>query len=344
MVVKRNSSIDEVVVKNPRRVKKRLNPIEGAMDSLFVTCANFEERCTHAPRMMFSEYWTQSSVICSTAEYARKGHSFEYSKEIRGHLKIHSKSEPQDVTLDLDHPIRFIRDFESKLIAMARDHSQNVTVDITAFPHEELLMLLNYLDHYPKRRNIRLLYSEPMSYATEEDDEESCWLTRGVRSVRPIPGFCGIQYPQLSKLLVVILGHEGERTQITLRRHQPDKVFLIGQGTKQFHSGLDKIANRENEKMIAQLGREAWKAELPAHGVVETMQTIAQIFYENRYSYNIFIAPNGTKLQAVGTYLAARKLLELQVTYAIPALYNWEKFSTGTGPMWEFTLDPDRET
>lgn len=330
-------------MKNPQPIHGSVDPIEGAPDSLFITCASYEERTTVGARRLSPEYRVQQSIIFRAAEYKDKGKAPKYFEDICERLRDCSDDTPGEVTFGIEKPIDFIREFERRLntCKKAKSSLRNVTVDITTFPRQELLILLKHLDHHPNRGNIRLLYAEPERYASEEENKEDRWLTRGVRSVHSIPGFSGIQYPQLAKLLVVILGHEGERTHITLRRHQPDKVIFLGQGDAQYHAGLKEIAQRENQDMIAQFSEQCfWNSSLPARGVLETKMAIERIFQNHRHTHSLFVAPNGTKLQLIGTYLAARKILELQVTYATPALYNWQKYSTGTGPLWEISLEP----
>ena len=91
--------------------------------------------------------------------------------------------------------------------------------------------------------------------------------------------------------------------------------------------------------MISQFGAESfWKNSLPAHGIDETRTEFADIFRLYRSKFNLFIASNGTKLQLIGTYLAVRDYLEVQMTYACPAVYNWQYYSEGCQELWEIEL------
>lgn len=325
-----------------QRASEHIDPIRGTCDSLFIVCASYEERTTAGMNRLSSDYRTENAVICRSAEYKDKGGAQQYFRKIRNHLQSCSESEPIELVFGVEEPIHFARELDRQLSYMKGAlPPRAVTIDITTFPRQELLMLLKLLDNYPDRGDIRLLYAEPQKYASEKRNEPKGWLTRGVRSVHAVPGFCGIQFPQLAKLLVIILGHEGERTHITLRRHQPDKVIFVGQGDEQYHEGLKNIAEVENQNMIGEFGAKCfWPSRLPARGVLETKQEIERIFQQYGDTHNIFIAPNGTKLQLIGTYLATRNLVELQLTYASPALYNWKNYSTGTGPLWEMRLEP----
>jgi hypothetical protein len=321
-------------------VQDSIYPLDGTSDSLLVTCASYEERSMLTIQRLAAQYRAEHTVLCCALEYREKGKTPRHFDLIRKGLTPLSDDEPEELFFSVEDPIGFIRDLAGRVSRqLTSSPFRSVTIDITTFPRQELLLLLKYFDSQVKPGNLRLLYGEPKSYATEAPRKQDRWLTRGVKSVHAVPGFCGIQYPQLSKLLVIILGHEGERTLITLRRHQPDKVILLRQGEKQYHAGLSEIADGENRNMILQFGERCfWERRLPAHGIWETREELERIFQSHRYRYNVFIAPNGTKLQLVGTYLAAREFSELQITYATPALYNWGKYSSGTGALWAVRL------
>lgn len=327
---------------NPTLIDASVWPIQGDHDSLFICCSSYEERSTLGVRRLSAEYRADRSIICYAAEYADKGRAPEYFEELSRRLASHSRTGPDAVRFGIEDPLGFIRMLEETLgDVRGADPFEAVTLDTSTFPRQELLLLLRYLDSRPVRGQIRLLYGEPAKYATEEDSPEDRWLTRGVRSVHSVPGFGGVQFPDRRKLLMVILGHEGERTHICVRRHQPDKVVFIPQGEEQHHSGLREISERQNEAVTSTYGKEhIWGIGVPSRGVAETAKSIATIFQNHRYSHNMFVAANGTKLQLIGVYLTVRRFPEIQVTYAAPAVYNWKTYSTGTGPMWELHLEP----
>jgi len=327
---------------NPIPTDNLISPIDGRCDSLFICCSSYEERSTLGVRRLSPEYRSDYSFICLASEYERKGKAPQYYEEIRTCLETACQQKPQTYRFRIEDSIGSVNTLDRQL-GRLRDENplRAVTIDISTFPREELLLLLRYLDNHVNRGQIRLLYGEPAMYATEEAAIEDRWLTRGVKSVHSIPGFGGIQFPGRPKILVIILGHEGERTHISIRRHQPDEVILIPQGQQQHHEGLRQISERENQRIVRLYGKERlWSTGLPSRGVTETSTVVSEIFKQYRYSHNVFIAPNGTKLQLMGVYLVARQVPEIQITYAVPAVYNWEKYSSGTALLWEMALEP----
>lgn len=323
-------------------VDKAVIPLKEDHDSLFIACVSYEDRSVLAARKLSADYQTDSVIIFQSAEYRNMGKTPEHLQELLEILRNRSSSKAQELVFSIHKPTDFLGKFREVIYGLAENNPfRAVTVDISTFPRQELLVLLRFIDMHPKRGIVRLLYAEPRKYATEETIADEGWLTRGVRSVHSIPSFGGIQLPQRFKLLVIIIGHEGERTHITLRRHQPDKVILIPQGKEQHHPGLRQIAEHENNQIISVYGPDClWKYGLPSRGVTETEQVIKEIYQQHRYTHNMFLAANGTKLQLIGAYLACRLIREIQITYAVPALYNWQKYSTGTSRLSEMILEP----
>lgn len=325
----------------PYTVDRVSTVIHGSSDSLFVACSSFEQRAIGAVSKLSKKYQASRALICYSIEYANKGRAKSILRTLQENLAESCRQRPELLSFAIEEPIRFVKDLDKKFLKLGLERNSGpITVDISTFPRQELLLLLNYLRHRAHGRTIRLLYSDVERYATELHRGENAWLTRGVRSVNAVPGFCGVQYPQLSKLLVIILGHEGERTHITLRRHQPDKVIFLSTGESRFRPGLKNICDQQNTRMIEEYGDQCfWPNLLPSHGIAETEAELRAIFNKFRYSHNVFVAPNGTKLQLVGTFLASRIFVELQIVYAVPVLYNWQKYSSGVGHLWEYVLE-----
>jgi hypothetical protein len=323
-------------------VPTKVVAIDEKVDEVFICCNSFEPRTTSAARELDPKYLASRAIICRGDTYLDKGKTAAHLEFLTQTLRKRSREEPVELVFQYGNPVHFIQQFDQHFrSAVSSCRTANVTVDISTFPRQELLLLLRYLDRQPSRGEIRLLYGEPQKYATELRDPSKAWLTAGVKSVRAVPGFCGLQSPQRRKLLVLVLGHEGERMQITLRRHQPDRVIFVTQSDQQLHGGLREIVDRQNARLLEEFGSETiYRQSVSATGVLETRDALLALFSEYRHEYNLFFALGGTKLQLVGGYLAVRTFDEVQITYATPAVYNWKYFSSGRGPLWEARLPP----
>ena len=201
--------------------------------------------------------------------------------------------------------------------------------DITSFPRQELMVLLRLL-RLLAGSPVQLLFSEPHQYGTEKPKG---WLTRGVKSVQSVPGFGGIQPHGKKKLLLMLLGHERERAAITFKRHQPDRTIVAFTESKR-HPEWVEIARQQHLGLAAEAGVEVYPYALNPRRVAmitELVSAVAKKFDETHY---LVVAPLSTKFHTVGVLLAAEKDRRIQITYAVPSLYNYKKYSSGTGRLW----------
>lgn len=321
-----------------RQLDGLIHPIRGKKDSLFVACTSYEERSTAASTRLSDAYSVARAVVFRSKEYAEKGSNPENFRSIVRAVAGRSTSEPCVIDFEIGEPMHSLYQFQTRCEEWnEEDPIVDATVDISTFPRQELLVLLRVLDNLAHRPMIRLLYTEPQEYATER---AGGWLTRGVRSVRSIPGFGGVQPPSKKKLLIISLGHGTERTAITWKRHQPDDTILIAPHPGYRDSLTFKLQNRHPLLFGIVENTQLLYRAVPARGIDEMCELIVELRRNYHESHFLVVAPLGTKLQTIGIYLAARLHPDVQITYAVPAIYNWKDYSAGVGPMWEFYLQP----
>lgn len=314
------------------QLKGRIKPLQGAGDSILIACASYEERSTAVARRLSDKYKAAHVLIFRSKEYSEKGTTPESFQFLWDKLGGICTSDPYLIEFCLEHSIPPLVEFENYCRELqASSPIESVTIDITTFPRQELLMLLRVLDGLPVRPKIRLFYAEPEKYGTET---VGGWLTRGVRSVRTIPGFGGVQPPSKKNLLIMFLGHEEERAAITWKRHQPKKTVLIVPDPS-YRGELDGIVEKTHKPLFAKLSPTEFYPSISARAVDEAERAILDLWEKYHESYFLVVAPFGTKLQTLGIYRAVKQKKDIQITYAVPAIYNYANFSFGVGPIWE---------
>lgn len=310
---------------------------------IFIGCASFEERC-QASLLDTSENYSPISVILMfSEEHIKKGQTKEFLNSMCQAANIFSGKNPKLIGFDLASPRQSVDDIRSTLEDFKRNYPMfRLTLDITTFPRQVLFLILREIRKLVPIQNLRLLYSEPKHYGTEKDGG---WLTRGVKSVVTMSGFGGAQDPLFKKLLVIMTGHEGERSYIIWRRHQPEMTVFMPQG-EPYHKGLNGIAEKENSLLKAILGDVClYTRKLSARDVDGVYLELERIFVKYAHEYYFVVAPMGTKMQALGIYLFAESRPDVQITYAVPIHYNYNDYSSGVGHKWEIrNLDPYLKT
>ena len=307
--------------------------IHSAKDeSLFVACASYEDRSLATIQNLSDDYRVAHATVFLSKEYEKKGKTPEHFKLIKERIQAACNDEPNVIRFGIAHTIQSM--FEFQCLCQRWESSaqiQSITVDVSTFPREEMLLLLRVVDNLPNHPAIRLFYAEPQKYGTEEKEG---WLTRGVKSVHSVPGLGGIQEPGKRKLLVIFLGHESERAAITWKRHQPSETIVIVPDPS-YRSDLNGITEATHQLSFIRFWNASQSCRVPARGIMETEQAVLDIWKKYHDSYYLVVAPLGTKLQTLGIYRAARIKPDIQITYAAPVIYNFESYSKGIGPIWE---------
>lgn len=210
-------------------------------------------------------------------------------------------------------------------------------IDATTFPKDRLWLTLDYLKI--SRPDVRLivLYVEPDAYNTEIVPDGAGWLSAGVKRVSAMPRFNGYQHSNRPTLLTVIVGHEKERMQITVRNIEPQKLVLIEQGAQQHGTSSPTLPS----ELAAYIGADfshvidvekRYSAGSRDHmAVYDAIVDISRRFSDE---YNIVVSANGTKLQSIGALMACRENRNLTAVYTEPQIYNDESYSKGSGATW----------
>lgn len=216
---------------------------------------------------------------------------------------------------------------------------RTVIVDASVFPKDRLWMVLDYFKRTNSGGNLFVAYTEPLQYSTEIGADG--WLSKGVKRLIRVPGFNGHQNPSKRALLVLIVGHEKERMQITIKNLEPHKVVLVGQGWQQhgdatphFPQLIGKQLGMENAGLVDLTG----SIEVGSRDYRATCFAIQSIYEKYKDEYNIIVAGNGTKLQSLGALLACQNNRSLAAVYAEPQVYNARNYSIGTGSSWMLKL------
>lgn len=310
----------------------QIQPASGAGDSLFITCASYEDRSTAVVERLSGAYAASRAIVFFSGEYAEKGNTPINRGRIMRMLREAARGRVQEIEFCMSQPIPPMARFEELCRAQHDSSSiESVVVDISTFPRQELLILLRVLDNLPRRPIIRLFYAEPARYCSEGSGG---WLTRGVKSVRTVPGFGGIQHPGKSNLLLMFLGHEDERAAITWKRHQPRKTIVFVPNPN-YRAEMNGIVERTHHLLFTKISDTDVRTTLAARSVEGTEQAILEVWEQYHDSHSIVVAPLSTKLQTLGIYRAVRSKKDIQISYAVPSIYNFMNYSEGVGRIWE---------
>lgn len=298
-------------------------------DTFLVTCASFEERCLGVPQRLSKRF------------QFKRGYVFVYddpSKKREQNLKklgilLTPKGRFERISTSENDPLPAIGRLYIELKSFKEKaelaHS-TITLDISTFTKRHLLLLLKSLDDLGLWNNLRIFYTEPKKYITNL----YLPMSTGIRAISPISCFISNSSPNLSLLLIIFLGYEGDRARAIYDSLDPEDTILIIPKPA-YHEEWENKTEKMNRSLIRMVGE--GKVET-AHSidpldVSHLLQRIKKRFNPNKWRWAI--VPLGTKPQALGLYSFWRKYPgTFSIIYAQPLKHNERFFSTGIGRTW----------
>jgi hypothetical protein len=286
-------------------------------DDLFIVCASFEDRTTSATSSLANNYAAKRAIIYFNAEFMEYSKTKDNLEKIQVSLRKHC-SNIQTVEGSLNDAQKQFSALKKRILECGFGEIQRVTIDVTSFNREALLVLMALLrNNYPSAL-IRVLYVSPMSHGD--------WLSQGFREVRNIIGFPGLQRPSRPTVLLALSGFEPDRVKKLIDEHEP-RLVLLGLGdppTKKIFLGR----NYEEQKTLL-VRQDVERFEFPANSINGCASKLEEVVQKYINDYNIILAPMSTKLSTLGAYLMVERHPDIQLTCCIPGQYNMDGYSKG---------------
>ena len=328
---------------NSTKIKKgiykidKINPVrQDKPDDLFICASSFEERCREVPsRLTISSYKTSYSIMFNYYGGRRQALRLFNRTKILDYLSLVTTNKPvKQINCDRVEPL----DGMEKLVDIfnkisLKQKGMVVTIDISTFTKQYLLVLLRKIESLLEPDYIRLLYTEPGVYGKGEFKR----LSFGVKSAVVVPGFVGKEVEGGNLLLVVFLGYEVHRTLAVIEKYEPDLLIAVV-GNPPYYEGWKEFSIKAHQYLLSK--PDVLKYEMPAREpniVRDELIKILKDFYKD--FPNIYISPTGTKLQTVGIYEFVRRYQMTRIVYAIPKDYLERYYTIGSGEMWEYYLN-----
>jgi len=298
---------------------------EGSSDDVFLTCVSYEDR-THTIIDSFSEEYEAEIGIIYINEELLSDDGYDSEKiqnnleEAEEEMSLHCedirviRGKQQDVKIQLNT-------LKENLANIGKSSQISVTLDITTFTRETLLIVLNILRSKDEEVNTRILYVSPEDYGE--------WLTRGHRKVRNIVGFAGTQEVHNPTLLVILFGFEVDRAINIIEEYEPSKL-LLGVGDSPTAEEFLRRNLEEKKSMKLELNRqETDEFRFSANSISECEEALRNQLSNKLDKWDIILAPMSTKISTIGAYRFVQDHEDVQLAYCLPAEYNSEGYSEG---------------
>lgn len=312
-----------------KEISNRIRTIENNRDDIFIVCASFEERTTAVVEKLDENYRVENSFIF---KYDEKNRTNLRDKNCETLIKVLERYSESASPVFCNHhdPLDGINKFQE--LCKIKDivfKNKNITIDITTFTKQYLLVLLKFIE-VQKPKSVRLLYTEPEDYSIKWEKP----LSHGLIDIVSVPSYGGHFYSEKEILLILLLGYEGDRAYGIWERLAPHKtIILIGRPS--FKDSWEGRIEEFNKKLISKLSKDSIEY-IPTLDPFTVGKSLDELINQFKQKFNIAISPLGPKPQVVGCYLSVRKYADVQVIYAIPKFHEEKYYSKKVGRIWEY--------
>ena len=220
----------------------------------------------------------------------------------------------------------FIADFEDS----------SILIDTTGLKHPFIFYLLKILKEDNKPKNLFLGYTEPKSYNYTKDDFQFN-LTERFCSNQSIPGFLRQQNAKKQRVLVALMGFEGNRFNKVYEEIKPDLGYtyaVVGfptfqPGWQYYVYGMNIDALRSS-KSFSNITRAS------ADDPFDVYNEISKIFDQNK-TKEVVIAAIGTKPHSIGAAMFSLVENGVRLYYDFPSITKTYR-TTGVGQCHLYNL------
>ena len=297
---------------------------------LFICSSSFEERSLSVANHIDITSVKKALIVANInlQEYVG-ANTNNLANKFKGKAKI--------VETSTEDPI-ITADNISKNIADAID-AKTILLDITAFTHESLLILLRLLQLHCPSAKITGVYASASAYSAD-DDVKHKWLSRGIGEVRSVLGFPGNIVPSRNTHLIRIVGYEHERAAGIIDSIEPNSIALGYGRSGSATTEKDKDANEHYMHLVEQMATSFSAVncfELPCNDPYK-VRDIIQDQVNKAGDLNILIAPMNNKLSTIGAAWVALNNESIQMCYANALRYNYSNYSRPGTDCYVFDL------
>ncbi|WP_429378360.1 hypothetical protein [Mucilaginibacter sp. UYCu711] len=303
---------------------------------LYLCSSGFEERSTFLSLNLNDGLIGKAVIFHIEETYKISEDNLETIKKNLSDLitVIYPKNSPLN-TYD-----KFYQLFSELLISKTEDKIFNVVIDITTFTREILLIILKLLssEMFFSSFNVNFVYTPAESYSNNDDN--SIWLTKGIRDIRSVLGYSGLHSPSKELLLILLSGFEEERADEIIQSFEPNKLIL-GKASSQdsINQDLSNIANAKYEQLTSTHSFILMdEFEFSCTNIKETQKQIEGLYLKYGEKYNIVVSPLNNKISTMGVAVAALKNEDIQICYASANQYNINAYSKGSNYFLTYNL------
>jgi hypothetical protein len=307
-----------------------------------VLCAGFEQRVVRAADLLANLALPFRAVML--LNYLGSEHQSNLTR---------LRSLARKLTSNIDEMSAFHQEGFAVYVKQLDPSSDVVAIDVTGLSRVAMLNILSIL--YDAKIKTLIIYTEAKEYYPTKNDFRK--LTRGKRSgvgflnlsrfeqehilysgyceVEELPALEGLLLPNYPLMLIAFLTFKRGRVSAILQEYEANQRILIKsvpvRSDLQWRAQAVEIPNFDllDDSIVHELETLNWRV---------TYDYLCQIYEadNNRFKFNFVLAPLGSKMQTIGSWLFAKERPEVKVVSSTPKTLYYEKYSAGYGNTFLF--------
>jgi hypothetical protein len=318
---------------------------------LVVCAGGFEQRSiAFASRLGKPRFSVERGLILQYENPPTEENEANY-KLAKKSLRLSCRREPETLQVNENRSVQGSQKLQSRISELcSRLESRTALIDISGMTH---LLAVSSL-HACLTCGLRtyVIYTEARSYFPSKTVWKKvvrAWRTRdydnsrkflqsaGLKAVYILPEFSGNFRSGHQTCLVVLAGHEPNRVEGLVDDYAPGAlIVLYGVSPHQPLKWRTQLSRELHSQLFSQ-----WhvrESEVSTLKVNEVLDTLEQEFRAIRDQYDVAIASQCSKMQAVATYLFWRRHPEVQLVFTSPVSFNPKRYSLGVGRTFMYEI------
>ena len=272
--------------------------------TIYIAAASFEERCLGLPSHLQNADYIDRFVLLDFAGYQDIApYAFNLAKIEQ--VLTRKRYQIAKISVRSGSPLSALSRIEAELTNL---RGSRVLFDISAMPRNYLFTISRLLAMSEVPTTFR--YYRPVKYGSE--------LSRGVKSIKAIPGF------------------EGYKALYAWERISPTNTIAL-LGSPPYESSFLNLSRERNRELLEQVSSIS-EATLNTYDVIQARDQLQKIYDENKDNSDdpsFIICPLGSKLQSLATFAFAYRNQSVAVTYVSSLAYYTDAYSRGFCPKYK---------
>lgn len=195
---------------------------------------------------------------------------------------------------------------------------KNICIDITCFTKPYFFYIIKYFKERVGLKSVTVFYTEPANYLFNKGLYQSYHSTSGSLEVIELEGFSGDDTSTEEKILVILLGFDGELSKFISEEIDVKDIYLVN-GFPAYTPIFKDVSIINNEKLVTS-EKVNELLYVSADNPFETFNLLERIKTQRPKAY-FNVAALGTKPMALGTCLFATLNPFVRVLYPLPVKY-----------------------